>query len=123
MATVARAEQFTTPRVQLRVRLNAGFVAMTLVTLLVAFLVLFPLGMLLYGSFWTARPGFDGAFTLDNYLKAYTSLETYQVLATTNLNYPMAPISPILPASGPSSFYFDESPDAVSKFYRIQVVP
>ena len=47
----------------------------------------------------------------------------YQVLATTNLNYPMAPISPILPASGPSSFYFDDSPDAVGKFYRIQVVP
>ena len=47
----------------------------------------------------------------------------YQVLATTNLNYPMVPISPILPASGPSSFYFDDSPDAGSKFYRIQVVP
>src|ERR1051326_4018643 len=81
MATIALAR----PRAQVRVRLNAGFVAMSLVTLLVAFLVLFPLGMLLYGSFWTARPGFDGAFTLDNYIKAYTSLETYQVLATTVL--------------------------------------
>src|ERR1044072_8429056 len=47
----------------------------------------------------------------------------YQVLATTNLSYPMVPISPTIPASGPSSFYFDDSPDAVSKFYRIQVVP
>ena len=47
----------------------------------------------------------------------------YQVLATTNLSYPMLPLSPIIPASGPSTFYFDDSPDAVSKFYRIQVVP
>ena len=56
---------------------------MTAVTLLVAFLVLFPLIMLLYGSFWTARPGFPGALTLDNYLKAYTDIGTYQVLVTT----------------------------------------
>ena len=53
------------------------------ITLLVAFLVLFPLGMLLYGSFWTARPGFPGAFTLDNYIKAYSDIGTYQVLVTT----------------------------------------
>jgi iron(III) transport system permease protein len=56
---------------------------MAAITLLVAFLVLFPLGMLLYGSFWTARPGFPGAFTLDNYIKAYTDIGTYQVLVTT----------------------------------------
>jgi iron(III) transport system permease protein len=68
-----------------RVRLNGPFVVMTLMTLLVAFLVLFPLGMLLYGSFWTSRPGFSGTLTLDNYIKAYTSGETYQVFATTVL--------------------------------------
>src|SRR6266480_7406811 len=91
MATVVQAGELTAapPRMSLRrgarVRLNLGFGAMTAVTLLVAFLVLFPLGMLLFGSFWTARPGFPGAFTLDNYLKAYTNLETYQVLATTVL--------------------------------------
>lgn len=85
MATAARAERLAQPRIHLRVRLNAGFVAMAAVTLLVAFLVLFPLGMLLYGSLWTARPGFPGAFTFDNYLKAYASVETYQVLATTVL--------------------------------------
>jgi iron(III) transport system permease protein len=56
---------------------------MSLVTVVVAFLVLFPLGMLLYGSFWTSRPGFPGAFTLDNYITAYTSVETYQVFFTT----------------------------------------
>jgi hypothetical protein len=47
----------------------------------------------------------------------------YRVLATTNLNTPMLPISPVIPASGPSTFYFDSSPDAAGKFYRIQVVP
>jgi hypothetical protein len=47
----------------------------------------------------------------------------YQVLATTNLDSPMLPISPIIPANGSSTFYFDNEPDAVNKFYRIQVVP
>src|SRR5262245_45110453 len=90
MATVARAGELTTahvPAVRARrgVRINAAFIAMTLVTVLVAFLVLFPLLMLLYGSFWTARPGFPGTWTLDNYLKAYTSIDTYRVFATTVL--------------------------------------
>jgi iron(III) transport system permease protein len=56
---------------------------MVALTLIVGFLVLFPLGMLLYGSFWTARPGFPGAFTLDNYIKAYTDVDTYRILLTT----------------------------------------
>ncbi|MCX8090551.1 MAG: alpha-amylase family glycosyl hydrolase [Verrucomicrobiae bacterium] len=47
----------------------------------------------------------------------------YQVLATTNLHEPMQPISPVIQASGSSSFYFDAAPDATNKFYRIQVVP
>ena len=47
----------------------------------------------------------------------------YQVLATTNLIYPMVPISPIVPGNGAATFYFDNSSDAVSKFYRLQVVP
>jgi iron(III) transport system permease protein len=68
-----------------RVRINAGFMAMSLATLLVAFLVLFPLVMLLFGSFWTARPGFPGALTLNNYIQAYTDPETYRVLLTTVL--------------------------------------
>lgn len=66
-----------------RIRLNAGFVAMSLVTLAVAFLVLFPLAMLVFGSFWTARPGFPGTLTLDNYIQAYTDPDTYRVFLTT----------------------------------------
>jgi hypothetical protein len=47
----------------------------------------------------------------------------YQVLATTNPAVPLQVISPIIPASGESSFYFDSSPDPTNKFYRVQVVP
>jgi iron(III) transport system permease protein len=85
---VATTAELVRPRPQAarrRIRINSSFVAMTGVTALVAFLVLFPLGMLLYGSFWTTRPGFPGAFTLDNYIKAYTNAETYQLLLTTVL--------------------------------------
>jgi hypothetical protein len=47
----------------------------------------------------------------------------YQVLGTTNFALPLAPISPTLQASGTNTFYFDSSPLADQKFYRIQVVP
>ena len=47
----------------------------------------------------------------------------YQVLATTNLFYPMQVISPVIQASSSSSFYFDAAPDAQSKFYRVQLLP
>lgn len=47
----------------------------------------------------------------------------YQVLATTNLLYPMQVISPVIQASASSSFYFDSAPDATNKFYRIQLLP
>ena len=49
--------------------------------------------------------------------------KNYQVLATTDFATPLAPISPVIQASGTTSFYFDNSPDPTNKFYRIQVVP
>jgi iron(III) transport system permease protein len=88
VATIAQAGELRRThavRRRGRVRLNAGFVAMSLLTLLVSFIVLFPLGMLLFGSFWTARPGFPGAFTLQNYIEAYTSIDTLRILGTTIL--------------------------------------
>jgi hypothetical protein len=51
------------------------------------------------------------------------SNRNYRILATTNLSYPMIPISPIIPGGGPSTFFFDGAPDATNKFYRVQVVP
>lgn len=68
-----------------RYRITPGFVAMTAVTVFVALLVLFPLSMLLFGSFWTARPGFDGSLTLDHYIRAYSDPSTYRVFGTTLL--------------------------------------
>src|SRR5437764_3030546 len=83
---VATTAELTRPRaVAGRIRVNSGFIACSVVLALVAFMVLFPLGMLLFGSLWTSRPGFPGALTLDNYIKAYTSLDTYQVFVTTVL--------------------------------------
>lgn len=47
----------------------------------------------------------------------------YQVLATTNFALTLEAISPVIQASGSSTFYYDNSPDPTNKFYRIQVVP
>jgi hypothetical protein len=47
----------------------------------------------------------------------------YQVLAGTNPALPLQIISPLLPATSTSSFYFDSAPDATNKFYRIQLAP
>jgi hypothetical protein len=47
----------------------------------------------------------------------------YRVWATTNLNSPLVPISPLIPSSGASTVYFDGSPEAARRFYRVQVVP
>jgi len=66
-------------------RLDLSFLAMSLVTFVVAFLILFPLAMLIYGSFWTERPGFPGNFTLDNYITAYGDADTYKVFLNTAL--------------------------------------
>ena len=62
-----------------------AFAAMSLVTLVVGFLVLYPLAMLLYGSLWTGRPGAPGVFSLQNYVDAYTDPDTLRLLLTTVL--------------------------------------
>lgn len=54
------------------------------------------------------------------------SNKTYQVLATTNLNYPMTPIADAVvtaDASSAVSHWFDLAPDATNRLYRIQVQP
>jgi iron(III) transport system permease protein len=54
-------------------------------TILVGFLILYPMAMLLYGSFWSSQPGFPGTFTLQHYVDAYSDTETYQVFWNTAL--------------------------------------
>jgi hypothetical protein len=46
----------------------------------------------------------------------------YQVLATTNLTKPFQAISSVIPATGPSAYYYDANP-APQKFYQIEMLP
>jgi len=83
---VARAEPQVLPwgwRLRLNAALTPANIAMGGITLFVAFLVLYPLGTLLIGSFLTATPGRTGTFTLQNYISAYTDSATYRILLTT----------------------------------------
>ncbi len=65
--------------------MTPGFVAVLAVAAFTGFLVLYPVGMLIFGSFWTSRPGLPGALTIGNYITAYTSPETYELLLNTVL--------------------------------------
>jgi glycosidase len=52
--------------------------------------------------------------------------KTYQVLATTNLDLPVAPIAGAIVSAAPSNNvtrWFDASPDAWKRFYRVQILP
>lgn len=49
----------------------------------ISFIVLYPLFMLLYGSFKGGPPGTEGPLTLDGYIRAYTTPDTYSALWTT----------------------------------------
>jgi hypothetical protein len=52
--------------------------------------------------------------------------KTYQILATTNLVKPMAPIAGAVVTGDPSNTvtrWFDSAPDATNRFYRVQVLP
>jgi hypothetical protein len=53
--------------------------AISATTVLVGFLILFPLAMLLYGSLLSSQPGLPGHLTLANYIDAYGDGETYLV--------------------------------------------
>src|SRR5262249_10675747 len=49
--------------------------------------------------------------------------KNYQVWGTTNLNYPLVPVSDVIPANGQSTFFFDPTSDTTNKFYQIRLVP
>ena len=47
----------------------------------------------------------------------------YQILATTNLDFPMSVISPVIHAVDSTTFWSDTTPDPLAKYYRVQVLP
>lgn len=52
-------------------------------TVLVALLVVYPLGMVLFGTFWSAAPGQPGTLTLENWRTVLSDPATFEVLLTT----------------------------------------
>ncbi|MBF8264666.1 MAG: iron ABC transporter permease [Dehalococcoidia bacterium] len=64
-------------------KINQSRLLNWLLLVFVTFLVLYPLFMLMYGSFKGGPPGTPGAFTIDGYVRAYSSSETYNALWVT----------------------------------------
>ena len=51
-------------------------------TVLVAALVVYPLGMVVFGTFWSTAPGQPGTLTLENWTSVLLDPATYEVLLT-----------------------------------------
>jgi iron(III) transport system permease protein len=66
-------------------KINWQLIILCSVAGLVVYLVIFPLGMLIYTSFRTVGPGEPGPFTAVNYIRAYLDRETYSLLFNTFL--------------------------------------
>ena len=67
------AAQFQKAAVPFAARWNPSMVVMTLLLILVGFLVLTPLGLMIFNSFQTARPGEAIVYGLDGWHKAFTT--------------------------------------------------
>ena len=74
-----RAEPFA-GRTSSRVRLDA--LLPLALTVGVALLVLYPMAMVVFGSFWSAAPGQPGSLTLENWTSVLADPATWEVLAT-----------------------------------------
>lgn len=61
-------------------RISTGRLAIAALLLIVAFQVLYPLGMLFYGSIRDALPGLPGSFTFKGYIDIFKDQETYSLL-------------------------------------------
>ncbi|MBI2987036.1 MAG: iron ABC transporter permease [Deltaproteobacteria bacterium] len=68
-----------------RAVINWQPVMLVMVSGVVVYLVVGPLGMLLFSSLRTVGPTESGPFTLANYINAYLNAETYELLLTTSL--------------------------------------
>jgi iron(III) transport system permease protein len=51
-------------------------------TVLVAVLVIYPLAMVVFGTFWSAAPGQPGTLTLDNWASVLSDPTTFEILLT-----------------------------------------
>lgn len=49
-------------------------------------LIVIPIGALIFGSFWSSRPGAPGNLTIDNYIETFTNIRSLQLL-TNSLFY------------------------------------
>jgi len=61
-------------------------VCLTLLALLLAFLSVYPLSMLLYGSLHSTPPGVAGTFTLEGYREAFTQQSVVSLLNTVGIS-------------------------------------
>jgi iron(III) transport system permease protein len=65
------------------VSLLGGRVLLIVIILVVAFLALYPVGWLVYGSFYSAQPLEDGYLTADNYIRAYSDSYLFDTIKNT----------------------------------------
>ena len=61
-------------------------ICLTLLALLLAFLSVYPLSMLLYGSLHSTPPGVAGTFTLEGYREAFTQQSVVSLLNTVGIS-------------------------------------
>jgi len=83
--TVPGAGLFGIPR-QLQALPAGRIVCITLLALLLAFLSIYPLSMLLYGSLHSTPPGIAGTFTLEGYREAFTQQSVVTLLNTVGIS-------------------------------------
>lgn len=60
-----------------------GRALLIVIILVVAFLALYPVGWLVYGSFYSAQPLEDGYLTTDNYVRAYSDSYLFDTIKNT----------------------------------------
>ena len=66
------------------IRLSRLFIIGVLI--IMGILIALPIIALLFGSFWSSRPGAPGFFTFDNYIKTFTDIRSLNLL-TNSLFY------------------------------------
>ena len=63
--------------------IDLSSILMVCLLVVVSFMILYPLGMVFYGSVWDSSPGSPGNFSFKGYEEVYAKIDTYKVLWTT----------------------------------------